>query len=261
MYVSLSDADKETCMLTIKTMLHLAEVSRFKGVLALEMEVQEIESIFLKTGIMLICDGNVPEIVERLLQNLIEADEYVGVELLVRKMMMQGVLAIQMGENLRILELRLRTLLGEKYLTPFEGTSFIESPALKGITEFISTIIHKEAYPESLSFERRLSALNSRDMYKLFGCINTTTYLIPALHGCSGLFVNTVMQNISVNLGAYICHEWERSRPNNKEHCISTQTHIINVLDRLIEEGEIIDISQFVLQEGVDRLMQGVKYE
>ena len=61
-------------------------------------------------------DGYPPEVLDGLLENALGADGRTGKELLSRRIMAQGLLAIQRGESAHFLELRLYSLLGEEYL-------------------------------------------------------------------------------------------------------------------------------------------------
>jgi hypothetical protein len=152
------------------------------------------------------------------------------------------------------MEFRLRTLLGEHYLILDDDLLFWESPKLKKISEFLLSIGHKDALPECLGFEKKLMALSRWDLYKVFGRVDMSMCLLPALHGCSSVFIAAVIQNVSVKLGIYIAQEWENCKPRNKNHCISAQQNIIRVVNELIEMHEIADTSH-LSQESVNHVV------
>lgn len=111
-----TDVDKEKCKPVIYRLVDLFNLASTKGVLALELEMEQEQSFFLKTGISLIVDGTDSVLVKQILQNIILADEYSGSPLLERLIMAEGVLALQQGENLRIIALKLSSMLGERYI-------------------------------------------------------------------------------------------------------------------------------------------------
>lgn len=52
---------------SIQTLIHLANVARKDGVLALENEAENLEDYFLKKGLLLVVDGSDPELVKNIL--------------------------------------------------------------------------------------------------------------------------------------------------------------------------------------------------
>ncbi len=53
---------------SIQTLIHLANVARKDGVLALEGEAENLDDNFLKKGLLLVVDGSDPELVKNILQ-------------------------------------------------------------------------------------------------------------------------------------------------------------------------------------------------
>jgi|GEM_PF-5951493 len=100
----------------IEKILRLAELTRSEGLNALEAEAKKINSLFFKTGLMLVVDGTEPTIIREVMQNLIEADELSPQELTSRKIVMQGIISIKRGDASQTISLLLNSMLGESYI-------------------------------------------------------------------------------------------------------------------------------------------------
>jgi flagellar motor component MotA len=111
-----SRAEKEKCLPTIAKILKLAMSARKSGILHLEELIAKEKNVFLKTGISMLVDAIEPEIVRDVLESLILADDYTAGQELKRRILMEGIICIQEGYNPRVIELRLRSMLGEEYI-------------------------------------------------------------------------------------------------------------------------------------------------
>ena len=106
-----------------ESFLSIAGKARADGLLGLEHDVDGVEDDFLRKGFRLVIDGTDPDLVERILRNELESfeqEERMGIdeatlwmereladELTRRKMILDGVLAVQLGDSPRILAQRL----------------------------------------------------------------------------------------------------------------------------------------------------------
>lgn len=68
LYAIALSKDKSDFKNSIQTLIHLANVARKDGVLALESEAEALGDEFLKKGILLVVDGSDPELVKNILQ-------------------------------------------------------------------------------------------------------------------------------------------------------------------------------------------------
>lgn len=242
----------------IKQILHLSEVARQRGVLGFETEVEEQESLFLKTGLALIIDGTDPEAVSEILQNLIDAEDFSREELIEHKIMKQGVLAIQQGENPRLLGLRLYAILGKKHIPPqyFDYQYYPQNEQLQKLNRLLHSMHQQKALPESAFFEKELLILHRWDKWKLVNRLRVSWPLIPALYGCSSFFVFMLMQDISLSVAIRIAEDWEDAAPPDKASILQAQTDILNFLKRLIDSGEIMDPIKILSQAEIDAIYQ-----
>jgi hypothetical protein len=106
-----------------ESFLAIAEKVRRDGLLSLERDVDKVEDPFLQAGLRLVIDGTDPELVERILRNQMESYEEMervriaqttlwmerelAQEMTRRRMVLDGVLAVQQGDTSRMLAQRL----------------------------------------------------------------------------------------------------------------------------------------------------------
>ena len=193
--VKFTEADKEKCIPTINKIIELANIARREGVLALELEIEQEDNIFIKTAIEMILDGTAPETVEHILHNLILAESYSGSQLLDRLLVSEGVLAIQKGENPNIITLKLSAMLGEKYILRFKGLA--QEEKLRGCFEILKNLSGKKALAESIEFEEKLLRCHNMSLQQILRNVEIKT-LVLALHGCGiELIKKIVLNNVS----------------------------------------------------------------
>ncbi len=87
-----------------KDIMALADLARREGLLALEDKVQNISSDFLQHLIILVVDGNCPEIIAEIATNIYWTKAPNGADAMTDYMFMRGILGIQDGINPRTLE-------------------------------------------------------------------------------------------------------------------------------------------------------------
>jgi len=84
-------------------LLGCSEKARREGLLALEEELEDLDNEFLKKGMRLVVDGTDAEIIERIMSNGIRLEQDEETRRL-KALMMEGVLAIQRGDNPNIIK-------------------------------------------------------------------------------------------------------------------------------------------------------------
>ena len=98
----------------IDLIMNLNNTARRDGLLALEGEIPNLPSTFLKIGIQLIVDGTDLVLVRKVLENTIEAGDFSKTEKLKREIFMEGVCGIQEGIPTRVLKALLCSFIGEE---------------------------------------------------------------------------------------------------------------------------------------------------
>ncbi|MCL1997472.1 MAG: hypothetical protein FWG65_01745 [Turicibacter sp.] len=234
-----TNVEKEACLPVILKMLDLAQITRREGVLSLEAEAAEEDNLFLKTGIELITDGTDPAMVELVLQNLISANDYQGVELLSRKIMLCGVLQIQSGCNPRIMATILLSMLGEEYLSKTSYILELQEAMSESYIKF-SQMLHKTRvlWEESAVFEERISKLFPHEIQKLINGRTFYSLELALAGGCSVGLVYKILNNMSQKRRNQLCEDILRLQAT-KEMVLRGQEGMLNSLDKLEKAGEI----------------------
>lgn len=234
-----TNEDKEKCEPVIYKILELANLARTRGILALEIEVKQEPSIFLKTAIGMVVDGTDPVLVKQVLQNLILADEYSGSQLLERLLMAEGVLAVQRGENPQIISLKLSAMLGENYISPIREKFLEDTGKTTKFYSALRTLNDRTALPESAEFEAVFLRMDDRSIQTVLHDIDFSC-LLHALHGCGGSLIQKILQNLSMNTGLQICGDLENNKSLRKESVLECQELIMKKIAALKNSGEII---------------------
>ncbi len=238
-----SDADKEECFPVIFRIIDLSKLARMKGILALELEMENEQNFFLKTAIELVVDGTDPKLVKEILQSIIVSGKYSGAQLLSRLIIAEGILSMQQGENPRIVELKLSALLGESYIQQINEKLSEREFGVTKFHNFLRTLKGKEALQESLKFEELLLKLDKRSIQTIFRNLSIQC-LVAALYGCSASLIYKVSENFSMNVCKMICDEWEFAKNTSKQTIVSCQEEIIKKVNLLVSQGEIILINK-----------------
>ena len=246
---------KESCVHIIRRIVELAEITRRKGLLALELELPEEQNFFLNTAIKLAVDSIYPDEVEKILQNLISAGNYSGVELVERQLIMQGMKSIIYGENPYQIAFGLLSLLGEEYLSRIDQLikPFNETDKYKPYVDLMNAFKGKEASLESAAFEEKFSELWGYNIYIIlkevignpaFSDINELSFA-RALYGCSIGVINKVLHNISWSRAMYLCEELLRVHVSedlidSPEYILIAQNDILKAMEKLEREGKLV---------------------
>lgn len=98
----------------INIIMDLDTKARMDGLLALESEIPNLTSTFLKLGVQLIVDGTDLELVRKLLENIIETGDFSKAERLKREIIKEGICGIQEGLPTRLLKSLLCSYIGEE---------------------------------------------------------------------------------------------------------------------------------------------------
>jgi hypothetical protein len=229
-----SKEDKEKCLPTIYRLIDLAEMARREGVLAMEASMTDEPDPMLKIGIHLIVDGTAPEVVERILQNIIAAEAYKGYDKLKSLLIMSGVLMIQAGENPNLIVMSLASMLGIEYIEKL-------GDGLTGLTSKEHFLLMLDGFKEQLSivesapFEKTFNALGNRDIQIILRETDKND-LTRALQTCGYETVERFLCNLSHRLGAVIMGVM-KGIPADREMSLACQKKILAVYEWLASVG------------------------
>lgn len=239
-----TDADKEACKPVVTRVIELTAIVRKEGLLLLEDQIKEEDSFFLKTAIKLVVDAVEPDSVKEILQYLILADDYSGVELLSRLLIAEGVLAIQNGDNPRVSKERLTAMLGEKYLLQAKITQEVEEEAAKIKTaqqakQFLEKKKGREGLPECRTLELFMTRMPDRSIQRVLMEADSRD-LAFALKGCGYPLIQKIFDNLSTELYVTTADEMNCLWNIRVIDIEEAQWKIVKIIELLDESGEIV---------------------
>ncbi len=234
-----TDEEKDQCVPVIHRIVELANLARRKGLIAVDLECEQEESFFLKTALQLVVDGTDSVIVKQILQNLILAENYTGVELLSRLIMAEGVLAIHHGLAPRIISVTLFSMLGEKHMMLMQDVILNPQDKYKSFSAFLKTVKDNIALPECTAFEDTLLAMPNSSIQHVLRQTDQRL-LLMSLHGCGYRLIFKVMDNVSMNQCYELCENWGHFKPVQTEYILRAQKEVLAVVETCKHRGEIV---------------------
>jgi len=235
---SFTKEDRDACLPIINTLLSCGDKARREGVLALEDFVVKQDNDFLTFATMLIVDGTDPDLVKAITETLISSGNHSGSALLERLIIAEGVLSVQAGENPRIIEMKLLSMLGESYLK--DRGHFPPQPLFpEDVNQRIATIASEDVSPEFEDFNKIMQVLHNRGIQCILREVDFKELSI-ALKGCSEAVVMKLCGNMSPRLAVMILEDIEHMGPVDISDVLKAQEAIKNIMKRLEDSGEII---------------------
>jgi hypothetical protein len=185
----------------------------------------------------MVVDAVEPRLVADVMQYTIIAGQYKGAALLERLLLAEGILSIQAGDNPRIIEYKLLSMLGEEYMERILRGRVIDE---QKVLDFISAAQNRTPPPESDKFNKTLAALDDRSFQTVIrACGITLPDWVYALMGGSGEAVEKYRKNVSHIAFMYLIEQWELYKHVRLENILKYQNDILTAIDRLVKKGEI----------------------
>jgi hypothetical protein len=175
-------AEKDACLPVIALLLESIHISRRQGLLALQALVnQQEDNAFFVIMMSLVMDGADPLFVKSIGENLMFADGHTRGALLTRKIITEGALSVLAGENPRIAEIKMLSLLGEDYL--MQRKSLFCDSLFVDFDQRLAALTRGDILPEAAVFENAVSRMDDEAIGLMLrstdpGC------LALALKGC-----------------------------------------------------------------------------
>ena len=235
-------ADKDAALPWVAILVELANLARCAGILALEEAMQNNihqDNLLLKTGLELIIDGTSPELVARILGNLIVSSGYTGEDLLKQFLCFDGVLMVQRGMNPRIITCNLLALLGQDYLQHIP----VEDPT----NSYVSQILHifngqevQAQNPAYSAFNEVVSALGPRDIQLILREKGMLGVMEVALNGATSLSAYNVLMALSSHNLTDIYNNRHNLHNHDEATIVMHQQLILTEINRLATTGQVL---------------------
>jgi len=234
----------------IAKLVGLALKARKGGILALEEDVNNESEPFLKIGLQLTIDGTEPSLIEEILCAHIIADNYR--DFMKRIIMFQGVMSIGCADNPRILEVRVRSFLGEKFGKYYAGL-FAKRPFVKAVSEVpngdvltqneINSLLdgkdEKDVLKSSNKFEELMGMLDNMSVCRILKDVDMKSWVV-ALKGSSDEICDVIFRNMSARAIEMFKEEMIYLPPLRVKEVAEEKEKIMETIYALEEKGEII---------------------
>lgn len=96
------------------TIMSLSTQAKREGLLTLTDSINDISEKDFRFGLQLVIDGTDAEYIEQFYDNIILSNKMKGNKLILIRIMKAGILSLQAGDNLRVLALKMYTLIPKK---------------------------------------------------------------------------------------------------------------------------------------------------
>lgn len=236
----------------IKRILELANLARLEGLLILDEEVMKIEldsdEEVLRQLCLMMLDGMEPELLAEIGRTRYYSNNLQGYRALRYMMYIEGVLSIQAGENPRVLEEKLKSMLPqEMYL---EYTRKQEQEELKLKNEKKEHLIEnlckaeckwnpaEKGYYEYKLLDYTICDMKNRDLQKVMSSV-TNMELALAMKRMSGNARKHIFDNLSERLGIYVAEDMIEMGPVLIADVLNASQKILNIIVALVDNGEI----------------------
>ena len=236
----------------IKRILELANLARMEGLLILDEEVMKIEldsdEEVLRQLCLMMLDGMEPELLAEIGRTRYYSNNLQGYRALRYMMYIEGVLSIQAGENPRVLEEKLKSMLPqEMYL---EYTRKQEQEELKLKNEKKEYLIEnlckaeckwnpaEKGYYVYKLLDYTICDMKNRDLQKVMSSV-TNMELALAMKRMSGNARKHIFENLSERLGIYVAEDMMEMGPVLIADVLNASQKILNIIVALADNGEI----------------------
>lgn len=238
----------------IDELAYLSHIGRRDGLLALEEAACEMDKkTYLNIMIMLIVDGTDPKLIEEICYMKYMANGYKVYEGLEYMMQMIGVLAIQRGENPRIIEERLLAMVPSEVEQIFRKREEdkIKSWYKQKIEELdmskvemlyegeLNSKIVEAGYPELEKLDYLLRYISDRSLQRALREVDIF-YLQLAMKGLSGEGRHRVFSNMSKRLCVMVAEDMEKWGRGCKSDIGGAAQKFYYIFMKLIDCGEIL---------------------
>lgn len=239
--LSCSHDDKIEALRTLDQLLDLSLKAKTSGLLSLENEIAAAQPVLLKKSMQMLIDGIEPEALREILINYTLCGGYVGKELLVRILIIEGTLAIQQGVQPVVLREKLSAFFGEDFIEEIETYYKLDSESQR---RSIDTYILKNQErgfisKETALLEEPLNRLDSRSLQRLLREIDIVTISI-AISGASGKTQAKILKSTSIKTANELISEMETLGNPIISAITDSQKQILDIMHNLLRQGDII---------------------
>ena len=244
----------------LQQVCNLSNIARKEGLLALEEELENLEEStsnqYLKFLITLVVDGTEAELVKSIGLTRYFCSLWADYEALMALMYLEGALAIQAGENPRVIEEKMKVFLPNEIYDNYctEQKREWEKSVKEEGEHIIERLCQRKKFwntKDSGYFIIKLTDytirdLQDRELQRLMREIDNHD-LSLAMKGLSGEARRCIFSCMSERLGKMIAEDMEYMGPVRAIDVLEAAQKMMNTLIYLINRGEIIDRYEYLV--------------
>ncbi len=248
----------------VEIIIKFCNMARKGGLLVLEETACELEdkngNNYLKAMIMLIVDGTEPQLVEEISAARYFSNGLNGYEGLQYLVFLVGSLAIQAGENPRVIEEKVLALLPEHISSEYRKNhdEYSIETGEKRKPEQDMSVVKKHCTGESpVKFgedgyflasvmEYIFTSIDDRSIQRILRDVDNCDLTI-AMKGLSGKSRERIFNNLSERLAVMIAEDLDHIGPVRVKDVIESTYKIFSIIIKLINSSEIISPDEKIL--------------
>lgn len=224
-----------------KNLMRLADLARKEGLLVLEDMAQTISSDFLKQLILLVVDGNFPEIIVEIGTNIYWTKASDGADAMVDYMYLRGMLGIQNGDNPRALESILVSLmpteLHREYYTQMEVLH--QKKDVEKLFSIHPTFQDSNVCESIHNLEKMVSSLHNRCIQRILRELDNKDLAI-CIYVLQQETRKKILDNLSTGLACAIMEDVALCASICEKDVDASITKMLNIINTLLKTGEIV---------------------
>lgn len=235
-----SDEEKHECLELLNIIIHLSKVAHRDGLLSLESETNDSWPFLLQKGLQLLLYGTEPLVLRQILENYIRAGGYEGKELLSRILIIEGILAIQMGRYPWEIRELLAGFFGEGYAKEIERNFGIDREnADRTIENFITGLRNQKTYSSATTIlEHIVDRLDHHSLQRALRDIDLTE-LAAGLKGVEGKVGMKIVESLPKKTTLILVEIYDLLEDITAPQIVNAQNAIAGRIKKLRVEGEI----------------------
>lgn len=241
-HIKCTREEKLACMETVEKILILSQTSRCYGLVELEklIENEKYQNLpMMKIGVSLIANGTEPVIVKEILESYIISSELSNKEFLDNMLICKGILAIQQGDNPQWIWEKLCSLFGLEFRKDF-SSYFGQTKIDKKLSQLLEDYKEElETFPKTKILDFVLQEMDDRGMQRVLLDLSLLT-LEYAVIGTDLKIAAFFLKNMGERRQQQFFEDIKYLENVDIQSIEQKQKEIVNVIERLAEQGEII---------------------
>lgn len=238
--INCCEEDKNECLELLNTIISLSKKAHQYGLLSLDSEINKYSSFLLNKGLQLLVIGTEPVLLREILENYIISGDYTGKGLLSRIIIMEGILAIQLGEYPWVIREKLSAYFGEDYSKNIEQYFRIDD---KTESDRIQKYFHeikdnKRPTETTTKLENTLKRFDNRTMQRILREMDIVD-LVAAIKGTSKSIQERVFENLPKKTQILLIEIMESIKQIETCQIVDAQKKLLVTIKELRVNGDI----------------------